>query len=511
MAKRAGIFRRLRGRRGFALLMVMMIVVVMAVLTSTLVMVVSREVRQTANVRDYLRASYLAEMALIRGQVVLRLDEHPEYDSLNEIWAKPLTWEGETFGEEEYGGGGSGGAVSPPQVMIVDEERKFNILTLVRGNREQQEMAAEVLKRLIEICRRQDPRLELDGQTRRVRRLGDDSTNPETLVRNLIRYLEERPVDDTDRLEFDAGPEDSYDQRRMRKQSPFEMLTMSELLLAEGWNRDLLYGPPRVAESEFEERDPYADPYAERDRQLTPEEEFENRRRAVESVDERSRDPNPIGLMPFITLYSTGRININTAPREVLLALDPDITWETVDRIIIAREQDRRDILEEEETGQIPGQQDPFGEEEEAEEEDNASFRPQDLASFAAFVNRVNNDMPEEGTQTDVPTLEGFLEDFTEEIYNNIRPWLGVTSTVFTVEASATIERERGDGRTDRITHTIKAVYRRSNVTPQQPQPEPTGEEATQPTASQPQDMPEFPPEPEIRLTLLFRDVVSGG
>jgi type II secretory pathway component PulK len=484
--------------RGFALILTLLLIMVMTVLCVTLQSIVSREVRQTANARDDTRAAYLAEMGLIRGQVMLRLDEHPEYDSLNEIWAKAVSWEGETFGEDAYyddygeGGSGRGAAFTPPQVLIVDEERKFNILTLVRGNREQREASAEVLKRLINICRRMDDRLELDGRTRIVRRLGEDSTNTDTLVRNLIRYLEERPVDEAERMEFDAGPEEDYDQRRMKKQSPFEMLTIGELLLAEGWTRQLLYGPPRVAEENEEYGSGRNGTGGRRGAQITAEEEFEEKRRAIESVDERSRSPDPIGLIHFITLYSTGRININTAPREVLLALDPDLTWETVERIVIAREQDRRDVEEAEETGQIPTDQPPEGEE---EAEDLASFRPQDIANFQAFVNRVNNQTPEEGQQL-------VLENFTAEIFGNMRPWLTVTSSVFTVESSATV---------DKVTHTLRAVYRRSNVTPQQPQQPPQGENQPPPTAPTQQSQDEaLPPQPDIRLTLLSREVTSG-
>jgi hypothetical protein len=516
---------REHSRRGGTLIMVLLLVMTMSVLVLSLGNIVIREVSQTANVRDDTRAVYLAEMGLVRGQVMLMLDEHADYDSLNEIWTKSFTWEGETFGDdsmagqwgsggsfggsgsragrssrfdehESAGGGGSSGAADkPPEVFIVDEERKFNLLTLVRGNNEQKRMAAEVLTRLIEICRRQDDRLILDGQVRRVRRIGEDSMNPDTLVRNLIRYLEERPSDDAGRMEMDFGPEDEIDQRSMRKQTPYEMLTISELLLVEGWTRELLHGPARIEEEE----DPYERDFesrfaGRRGSSEVLEREFEEKRRSIEAADERSRDPDPIGLIHYITLYSTGRININTAAREVLLALSPDITWETVERIITAREQDRRDVIEAEETGELPMAELPGADE---EVEDNASFRPQDLANYQAFVSRVNNEMPEGGEQAQL----SHLDDFNEEIYNAIRPWLTVISSVFTVESSATVGK---------VTHSLKAVFRRSNVEPQQPQGNNGAPQQPQQPTPLRSNEDALPPMPEIRLTLLFRRVTSN-
>src|SRR5690606_9137491 len=140
--------------------------------------------------------------------------------------------------------------------------------------------------------------------------------------------------------------------------------------------------------------------------ELTDEERFEQERTAIEQADERSFDPAPIGLKHYLTLYSGGLININTAPRELLLALDPDLTWEIVDQIITAREQGRVDVRNEELTGEIPEYNTPAstapppatgeGEGEAAgTDEDQASFRAADIANYAAFVQRVKNQQTE--------------------------------------------------------------------------------------------------------------------
>ncbi len=516
---------RRRNRRGFTLLMVLILVVMLSVLVIGMMGSVVREVSITANVRDDLRAAYLAEMALVRAQVILRVDDHADYDSLNEAWSEPLKWDGETWGSLQ-GGEGAGGERPPePTVLIVDEDRKFNLLTLVRGTEEQQTRAREVLKRLIDICQRNDKRLQgwLDGNVRSVRQLGDDTPNTDTLVRNLVRYLEERVSEDSDDLEFTALPEgETGDIRGMKKQTPWEMLTLGELLQVEGWSDKLLYGAPRVQDQQLdpetgEEEDPQYRAWYE----LTDEERFEQERTAIEQADQRSFDPAPIGLKHYLTLYSGGLININTAPRELLLALDPDLTWEIVDQIITAREQGRVDVRNEELTGEIPEYNTPAstapppatgeGEGEAAgTDDDQASFRAADIANYAAFVQRVKNQQTE-GDQG----VEAF-EEFSEEMFNRIRTWFTVRSTVYSVEASAKVGK---------VTHSIAAVYRRTGTTqppatnPGGTNPPPANAGENPPPAANPNAQPAeestgttaegtpLPAEPQMKLTLLFRKV----
>lgn len=487
-------------RRGFALLIVMMLLIALAIVVYILQRDVAREVSISANVRDDLSAAYLANMGLVRGQVVLRLDSHSDYDSLNEPWAKPLRWEGETFGELDASGtaeGEAGAKPAEPKVMISDEERKFNLLTLVRGSEEQRKRAVEVLKRLIDICRRTDERLKdyMDGEVRTVRRADDESANTDTLVRNLLTYLDERASEDSDDLEFTAEKAEKSDQRSMKKQTPFQMLTLGELLQVEGWTEELLHGPPRAATG--------GNPEGEDNRgfyELNEEEKFERTRTEIEGLDSKSRDPNPLPLIHYLTLYSSGRININTCSRELLLALDEKLTWDVVDRLITAREQDRRDVVAADENGGVPPEEPP-PEDPTAEPEDKASFRPQDIANYAAFVARATNEETAEGEQ---PTLEGF----TEEIYTAIRPWLVVRSTIFRVEASAKMGK---------VTNTIYAIFRRTGsnqaaapaapATPGQPAAPAAPAAPATPTTTGEQPLPE---EPKIKLTLLFKDVKQG-
>jgi len=89
-----------------------------------------------------------------------------------------------------------------------------------------------------------------------------------------------------------------------------------------------------------------------------------------------------------------------------------------------------------------------------------------------------------------------------------MRPWLVVRSTVFEVLAAATVGK---------VTHTIRAVYRRTadpNAQPAQPATDAgtdAGSDTTAPTDSGTTEEDALPTEPTMQLTLLFRDVSSGS
>ncbi len=479
-----------KSRRAVALLVVLLLVMLLAIVVWSFQSEVTREINVSANVRDDLKAAYLAQMGMVRGQAIMRLDDKADYDSLNEPWAQPVSWKGEAFGSDDPEGTS---AVVEPKIFITDEERKFNVLTLVRGSAKQRTAAAEVLTRLIEICRRNDDRLELDGEVKNVRKRSDDrEVSTENLVKNLIKYLEERAREDSDDLEFTARENEKVDSREIKKQSPFPMLTLGELLQIEGWTRDLLFGKPpeTLAEGSTSTEPPkkYYD--------MTDEEKFEDRRKSVESIDEQSRSPEPIGLLPFITLYSTGQININTCPREMMLALNKDLTWDVVDAIITAREQARKDIVAADENGGTPP-----AEEEPATnpdgtpvEEDKASFRTQDMATFKAFGDRITGE------------ADGKVEGLTEEIFNAIKPLLTVRSRVFMVESQ---------GRSGKMFKTLRGVFVRTGSNPATTTTGTggtggTGTGGTGTSTTPTTESTGIPPDSKISLTLLLMDEIEG-
>ncbi|MCC6148994.1 MAG: general secretion pathway protein GspK [Planctomycetes bacterium] len=479
-------------RRAMALLVVLLLVMLLAIVVWSFQSEVAREINVSSNVRDDLKAAYLAQMGMVRGQAVMRLDDKADYDSLNEPWAQPVSWQGETFGNTD-----GDSALIEPKIFITDEERKFNLLTLVRGSEKQRAAAAEVLTRLIDICRRQDDRLELDGDAKNVRRRGDDrEASTENLVKNLIKYLEERATEESDEAEITAREGEAVDARSMKKQTPLPMITLGELLQIEGWSRDLLFGKPPTAMAEEQAGGEEA---PKKYHELSDEEKFDERRKSVEGMDERSRDPEPLGLLQFITLYSPGQININTCPREMLLALNKDLTWDVVDTILTAREQARKDIVAADENGGTLPEEEPATNPDgsAAEEEDKASFRTQDMATLKAFGERITGEQ------------DGKVEGLTDEIFNAIKPLLTVRSRVFMVESQ---------GRSGKMTKTLRAVFVRTGSNPATAPATGTADTggtsgtgtsgSTSGTATTGESG--LPPDSKINLTLLLMDEIEG-
>ena len=483
-----------KNRRGIALMVTLLLIMLLSVVVWSFQRDVMREIHMSGNVRDDLKAAYQAQMGLVRAQAILRTDEKADYDSLNEPWAKPTNWKGETFGNDSAEETTAG---VQPQVIITDEERKFNLLTVIRGSEKQREAAAQTLERLINICRRQDERLELEGATKNVRKRDDGrELSTEVLVKNLIKYLEEKAREDSDELDITARDDANPDYRSINKQSPFPMLTIGELMQIEGWTKALLFGKPHentsgTSGSNEESTDYYS---------LGETEQFEKRKQTIENIDAQSRDPENIGLMPFITLYSMGQINVNTAPRELLLALNKDLTWDVVDKILTAREAARQEIVAAEENGGTPPAAEqpatnPDGST--AEEEDKASFRTQDLASFKAFGERITGEK------------DGAVEGLTEEIFNAIKPLLTVKSRAFMVEAQ---------GHSGKVTKTMRAIYKRTGsnaaAAPAATTPAATTPAATTPAtpaAAAPAASEDgLPPDSKVTLTLLLIDEVDG-
>src|SRR5690606_29724440 len=106
-----------------------------------------------------------------------------------------------------------------------------------------------------------------------------------------------------------------------------------------------------------------------------------------------------------------------------------------------------------------------------------ASFRAADIANYAAFVQRVKNQQTE-GDQG----VEAF-EEFSEEMFNRIRTWFTVRSTVYSVEASAKVGK---------VTHSIAAVYRRTGTTqPPATTPPANNPGGTPPPATNPGGQPQ--------------------
>lgn len=368
--KPAGRYGSYSGRLGRESGVVLLTVVLMIALLGVLVMqynyLSGLDVMMAAGARDSTEAFFLAQAGINQAIRVLQEDkmaglEEPEeeeetagrqravdgeeeesgYDGLDEAWAQPQG--ATTLGRGEF------------IFKIVDEDRKFNInliledavtqiaagRTLAAGGsgeseeeedpkkprpkkviekerekeRELESAADQVekkekdknevdkdsreylrLKRLLEMIR--DLADEADGIDPFARRLFD---TPDGLMKSFVSWFEDQPVGGSDEFER-FGP----------------METIGELALIKGVPRELLIGSPRREEIE---------------------EESESE--GLELIDPWAPKPF-LGLRGYITVYGDGKVNINTAPREILEVMlqdeNDDQTSLAVD-IISAREE----------------------------------------------------------------------------------------------------------------------------------------------------------------------------
>lgn len=242
--------RRAGDDKGVVLLITLMILVLIVTLVWEVFRVGARAAQTGAFGRDSIRAGLVAEAGIAAARVALRVDDNA-YDTLDEIWSKPVP-------PIDLGEG-------TIHIVVEDEERKFNInrLVLPNGNAPD-DLRLDVFRRLLEI-------LEIDP----------------SLADAVVDWLDN---DETPRV---GGAESAF---YLSRQFPYKSKndlfdTVEELRLVRG---------------------------------VTPE------------VFEKIR--------PFITVYSPGKINLNTAPKQILMALSAgqdveEITGSTADEIVEYRKE----------------------------------------------------------------------------------------------------------------------------------------------------------------------------
>ncbi|MGE3852472.1 MAG: general secretion pathway protein GspK [Planctomycetota bacterium] len=393
--------RRRRNERGVVLLLSALTLVILVVIVHSFVSTITVDAIIAENQKQTITTYWAARGGLLLGSVHLELDDESAFDSLNEPWAKPI--EGRQIGQTQI------------EVVAIDEERRFNILALVRAEKdEDKKWAAEVLKRLIEIARNED------NET-----LESEELSASDLVTNIREWLEDTDASgDQDATLSETGPSsgaaniEKANEVEINKSSPFEILTVAELMQVKGVTRELLYGPPKT----------------ELEKQVDPEEE--------PVTDPEDEEPTRVALLDFITISSSTplQVNINTAPKEVLVAVMQadgmvQTTAESVaDSIIAAR------MMEE------APEDEPAGSTEE-EPEDTASFRAADIAAngYQAFIEKIDN------------------QELQQEAYTKLRARLTVRSRFFTVASTATESQGEGDqAKKGRIKQTWRALYQRT-------------------------------------------------
>jgi general secretion pathway protein K len=123
-----------RGKRGMALLLVLMIVALMTSLLTDLAFSTMVDMRLTETFRDSTRAYYLAKGGINAGRMILQEDRN-KYDSLDETWSKGVI--NYPVGE---------GSVT---IRIEDQDGKLSLNSMVNGNNPQTIMTDRFYRLLV--------------------------------------------------------------------------------------------------------------------------------------------------------------------------------------------------------------------------------------------------------------------------------------------------------------------------------------------------------------------------
>jgi general secretion pathway protein K len=123
-----------RGKRGMALLLVLMIVALMTSLLTDLAFSTMVDMRLTETFRDSTRAYYLAKGGINAGRMILQEDRN-KYDSLDETWSKGVI--NYPVGE---------GSVT---IRIEDQDGKLSLNGMVNGNNPQTIMTDRFYRLLV--------------------------------------------------------------------------------------------------------------------------------------------------------------------------------------------------------------------------------------------------------------------------------------------------------------------------------------------------------------------------
>ena len=360
---------------GVVLLTVVLMIVLLGVLVMQYNYLSTLDVKMAAGARDSLEAYSLARAGISRAIAILQEDmlsdletaeaeeessgvqkgvtsgdEASGFDSLDEVWAVPRSQA--TLGSGEF------------IFKIIDEDRKFNLNLIledavkviasaraaIAGEEEKEEEIEKKDDREKKIDREEEEERKKDDKDEEEKKEEEededkdedededeievDDESAEYLALNLLlekireRSDEADGIDPFARAQFDT-PKGTLDAivdwfegkeiasiGETERSGPIE--TIGELALIEDMTRPWLAGAPRREEIEIKK------------------EEGE-----LELIDPWAKKPFP-GLKGFLTVYGDGRVNINTAPKEVLEVMlqdDNDDQMSLADDIIDAREE----------------------------------------------------------------------------------------------------------------------------------------------------------------------------
>lgn len=301
-----------RNERGIALLMVTVLLFVMMIIVTELLSTANVQIFMAENINDEHISFYSEETLLLKIEEVLFQDiEPPPMKPVSELGLTPEEIEiiNNKRGTDSYHDYWASQEVVEEngdtwiRATISDEERRFNINTIIDPKTDKiipkRKAFLDKLLEILEIKR-------VDAQD---------------IVTNIISSLDKNS----------DGKFDSKD----NKNAPFERIT--ELLALENIEEDLYYGhqfPEGEISSETEED--FFDRFSEVDEFEELLEEEKNKNPFISSdtpVYEEWEDHEiKAGFKDLFTVYGSGKINVNTAPIPLLIALfgEEDVALEVI-------------------------------------------------------------------------------------------------------------------------------------------------------------------------------------
>lgn len=278
--------------RGVALIMTLLLLIILAVLVGQLSYSTKIDYYTAKNQTDEVQNHYALLSAVNQAIAYLQLDAMQEkenqeaYDALTDEWCKP---------RELIVG------TTRVSYVIHDENSKFNLLTLIQEPRKNQGDQSSDGQHDPDGQQNPDgqqkPKIEILTPAEQFDRLVDilqenlKVVNAKSLREAIVSWLKDK-----------AG--------KNELEGPFAnnapMLSVKELLLVKDITPAILYG--------------------------------EKPKDIVDLVSGQAQ--NFPGLMPFVTVWSDGAININTASRRMLQTMSDKIDAAQADRIIAYRERD---------------------------------------------------------------------------------------------------------------------------------------------------------------------------
>lgn len=322
-----------KGEEGLALIMVLAIIAILGIMVLEFSASVLIDMDISNNFYNRTQAEYNARAGLQFAIKLLRDDPGSTSDSLQDAWAEPQEiyigdlvkhYEYETekeedfFDEEEEKPEPEDQGMGKAYILIIDEERKLNINKLVPRASTHDENVKEIITLLFTTFLFN---LQLDQENPKL--LKYQNLTADELIENIIDWID---ADDIGNGEASAYYDDEAGAMFEPRNAPFE--SIYELLLVKGMDNLLLFGdtPFPLQESGREEDE---EAYGEYDYDY-------DAGNILPEAGETERMTEPVyGLSNFITVHSSGLVNVNTAPREVLMALFDDET--IVSEIIEAR------------------------------------------------------------------------------------------------------------------------------------------------------------------------------